>query len=272
LQLSTIRKIVVKKIVKIFRIWMGALIPIIGAAIVGCFPADEGAPTPTASISIPLTDVGVSSTAFSNWLDWRKQKITLPTFDLGATRSDFYFGLHIKAGVLVGESIDYYADRNDLVATVGVQDCNQCAFEVTIFIVSTSIAALPVRVVKTLWGISPEVTIAPQGSTSVNIDVKQLDVGQISCSPRNNPPDGYELSAVDITEGVRFPSAVREAGSLNSGVVLSNIPYGRTMNIQVRKIGVADYTSATDKLNGYNEINLQIPGPGGTADCIFDMP
>jgi hypothetical protein len=259
----------VNNLVIINRIWVGALIAIIGVGIPGCFPADEGAAT--ASMSIPLTNMGVSSSAIDQWLAWRSQEIKVATFDLGAAGSDFYLGLHVEnADTLLGESVYHNLDTNTIVVTVWVQKCTHCTFEVTIFTVDTINASfLPTRVVTTYSGVSEPIDILPNRAPAVSIDIKSIPVGKISCKPRVDSTVGYELSAVDYKEGVRFPSALRATGFLDSSVVLSNIPYGRVMNMQVRKPGAASYVTATD--NG-QELNILLSSPDSISYCEFDMP
>jgi hypothetical protein len=250
--------------------WIAALMAIIGAAFSGCFPADEGAQT---SMSIPLTDLGVSSAAVTHWVDWynQNQETKQADFDLGIVGSDFFFGLQVEnAETLTGQSVTYDETQNTIIANVWVLGCKQCVFQVTIFTVTDNVTAQPLRVVKTFWGKSSEVTIETQEITQVDMSVKLLDVGQIICRSTGAALDEYELSAVDAMTGVRFPSGTSIVGNAAFSVLLSNIPKGRKMEIEIRKNALAAFESA--KYQG-NNINVMIPDPSDVVeDCVFDPP
>lgn len=247
-----------------------AVAALVGLAISGCFPADEG--SQPASMNLPLTSLEVSPLAVNHWLAWFNQETKAANFNLGPVGSDFYLGIHVEnASMIFGQSVTYDEVNNTISVVVYVNECNECDFRVTLFIVDTTVgAAAPVRMVRTFSGTSPTITAAPAGSADVTMDVQQLPTGQIKCQPVGAIADGYEIIVIDENENVSFPSVTRVSGSADPSVLLPNIPIARPMILQGRKTAVDEFADLKDK-NG-KRIEPSIDNPNETKSYEFVMP
>ncbi len=253
-----------------------AVAALVGLAISGCFPDDRGAEP--ASMNLPLTNLGASPSAVNHWLTWlanQEKKLAeekLPNFDLGPVGADFYLGIHVdNASELFGQSVTYDEANNMISVVVYVNECNECDFRVTIFIVETTVgAAAPVRMVSTFSGTSPIITVAPAASADVTMDVQQLPTGQIKCQPVGAVADGYEIVAIDENENVSFPSVTRISGSADPSVLLPNIPIARPMILQGRRTAVDEFVNLFEQ-DG-TQIEPSIDNPNETKSYEFVMP